>query len=73
MARLEENSVEQVIVLREITKDEARTEIAELFRSGETLYYSDIADRLRIDIEMVVEICRELLEEGAIQIDDDAQ
>ena len=73
VARLEGDSTEKVLVLREITRDEARAEIAELFRGGETLYYSDISDRLRIDLEMVVEICRELLEEGAIGVDDDAE
>lgn len=73
VARLEANSAEQVIVLREITRDEARTEIADLFRAGETLYYSDISERLRIDLETVVTICRELQEEGAIRVDDDAQ
>ena len=73
VARLEANSAEQVIVLREITRDEARAEIAELFRGGETLYYSDIAERLRIDLETVVAICRELQEEGVVRVDDDAQ
>ncbi len=70
VARLEEHSVEQVIVLREVTTEEARAEIIELFATGETLYYSDISDRLRIDLEMVVNICRELQEEGSIGVDD---
>ena len=72
MARLEENSLETVIVLREITKEEAKAEIIDLFANEETLYYSDISERLRIDLEMVVEICRELKAEGAIRVDDDA-
>ena len=63
---------EQVIELREVTKEEAKVEIVELFDSGETLYYSDISDRLRIDLELVVEICRELQAEGEIAVDDDA-
>jgi hypothetical protein len=72
VGRLEENSVEQVIVLREITREEAKTEIIDIFASGETLYYSDISERLRIDLEVVVEICRELQAEGVIRVDDDA-
>ncbi len=72
VARLEENSVEKVIILREITKEEAKAEIIDLFATGEILYYSDISERLRIDLEMVVEICRELKAEGAIRVDDDA-
>lgn len=64
--------MEQVIVLREITREEAKTEIIDIFASGETLYYSDISERLRIDLEVVVEICRELQAEGVIRVDDDA-
>jgi len=48
------------IELRRLTKDQARAEIIDLFQSGETLYYSDIVQRLGIDIEDVIEICREL-------------
>ena len=72
VARLEESSVENVIVLREITREEAKAEIIDLFAAGETLYYSDISERLCIDLEMVVEICRELKAEGEIRVDDDA-
>ena len=72
VARLEASSVEKVIVIREITEEEARAEIVDLFAGGETLYYSDISERLGIDLEMVVEICRELMAEGAIRVDDDA-
>ena len=69
---LEEASIEDVIVLRTITREDAETEILALFTAGETLYYSDIAERLRIDLPMVVEICQELRERGEIGIDDDA-
>ena len=72
VARLEEDSAEKVIVLREITAEEARAEVIELFATGETLYYSDISERLRIDFDMVVDICRELQQEGAIGVDDHA-
>ena len=64
--------MEKVIVLREITKEEAKREITDLFATEETLYYSDISERLRIDLEMVVEICRELQAAGAIRVDDDS-
>ncbi|WP_420433435.1 hypothetical protein [Candidatus Poriferisocius sp.] len=73
VARLEEHSAEEkVIELREVTKDEARAEILDLFATGETLYYSDISERLRIDFDMVVDICRELQQEGAIGVNDHA-
>ena len=47
VTRIEEHSEEMVIVLREITTNEVRAEVIDLRTSGETLYYSDIADRLR--------------------------
>ena len=73
VARLEEHSAEvRVIELREVTMDEARAEIVDLFATGETLYYSDIADRLRLDLEMVVEICNKLQEEDVIYLADHA-
>lgn len=72
VARLEEDSEMKVIELREVTKDEARAEIIDLFATGETLYYSDISERLRIDLEMVVEICHKLLEEDVIYVADHA-
>lgn len=72
VTRLEEHSEQNVIVLREITAEDARTEIVDLFATGETLYYSDISERLRIDFDMVVDICRELQQEGAIGVDDHA-
>ena len=72
VARLEEHSEEKVIELREVTMDEARAEIVDLFATGETLYYSDIADRLQLDLEMVMEICNKLQEEDVIFVADHA-
>lgn len=61
---------ERVITLREISKEKAKEEIRNLFSTGRTLYYSDIAEELRLDLEMVVEICNELQESGGISIDE---
>jgi len=60
---------EKVIVLRDITRKEAKKEIKTLFSSGRTVYYSDIVQELGIDLETVVEICNELEEEKEIGID----
>jgi len=60
---------ERVIILQEISKEAAKEEIRNLFSTGRTLYYSDIAEKLRLDLEMVVEICNELQESGEISID----
>ena len=60
---------QEVIVLRTVERDQAKREIGELFQTGETLYYSDIATRLRIELPVVVELCQELQDEGEIEID----
>jgi hypothetical protein len=57
---------EETIILREISREEAKDEILQLFLKGETLYFSDIAKQLRLDLELVVDICRELIMEGDI-------
>ncbi len=69
---LRSSVVEEVILLRSITKEQAKEEIKNLFESGETLYYSDIARRLKIDLPLVAEICQELQEEGEIKVDANA-
>ena len=61
--------VEAVVVLREISKENAKTEIVRLFKEGKVLYYSDIARKLCLDLEMVVNICEELQKQGEIAID----
>jgi hypothetical protein len=58
----------KTIILREITREDAKVEIEELFKRGNILYYSDIAEKLRIDLELVVEICEELVKEGKVRI-----
>lgn len=63
---------EDIIILRDISKEQARSEIRNLFQSGRTLYYSDIADELCLDLELVVNVCNELLESKEIHIDDRA-
>ncbi len=60
---------EKVIILREISKEEAKNEIKRLFSGGKTLYYSDIAQQLGLDLELVVDICDELQKQGEITID----
>jgi len=73
LAELENRSVgEEVMVVRDITKEEAKEEIRQLLNGGDTLYFSDIADKLRLDLEMVVDICRELQGDKEIGIDEEA-
>lgn len=60
---------EKVIILREINREEARQEILELFSIERTLYYSDIAEKLQLDLKLVVEICHELEDAGKLMVD----
>jgi len=62
---------ERVLILREISREEAREEIRNLFSTGRTLYYSDIAEQLRLDLKLVVDICSELQSKGEIEVVDD--
>jgi len=59
---------ESVIVLKELTREEAKEEIEKLFKSEQTLYYSDIVKELGIDLETVVDICNELMESGSVKV-----
>lgn len=65
---VEDGARGQTITLRDISRKQARKEILDLFKSGETLYYSDIAERLRLDLKMVVDICNELEKQGQIGV-----
>ncbi|HEY6392622.1 MAG TPA: hypothetical protein VIX89_15175, partial [Bryobacteraceae bacterium] len=58
---------DRTVVLRTLSKEEAREEILNLFKSSTgPLYYSDIAQRLGLDLEQVLEITNELEREGII-------
>ncbi len=63
---------EKIIVLREISRKDAEKEICNLFSRGETLYYSDIAEKLSLDLPTVVSICNDLQQRGEIKVNDDA-
>lgn len=57
-----------MIILRELTREDAKKEIESLFNQGKVLYYSDLARDLRLDLEFVVDICNELISEGKIEV-----
>jgi DNA invertase Pin-like site-specific DNA recombinase len=65
---MELENKEKVVVLREMTREEAKQAIRQLFSSGRTLYYSDIVQELGIELETVVEICNELEQEKEIAV-----
>jgi uncharacterized coiled-coil DUF342 family protein len=57
---------------REISREDAEKEIMNLFSEGETLYYSDIAEKLDLELPAVVDICGDLLKRGEIKVNDDS-
>ncbi len=62
---------DNVIVLRDITKEQARKEILEAFKVREPLDYVDLADTLTLDLSLILEVCDDLMEEGVIVFNDD--
>jgi hypothetical protein len=56
----------RTVILRTIPEDEARHEIAALFEEGKELFYSDVAERLGLDLALVVRLCEQLAAEGRI-------
>ncbi len=64
---IKEGTTEEVIMLRSISREQAKEEIMELFdKSSDKLYYSDIVEALKLDLEEVVEIVEELKAEGEV-------
>lgn len=57
------------IIYRAVSKEAAQGEILALLAEEPDLCYDDISDRLRIEMEMVVDICIELEDEGIIKVD----
>jgi len=60
----------KTLVLRTVTKDQAKQEILALFKKKkkQPLFYSDIAETLKLDLELVVELCHELERLGQIGV-----
>lgn len=57
----------KIIKLREMPRQEAKREIWDYLQKKEVVYTSDIADDLRLDYGLVVDIIRELWEEKKIE------
>ena len=51
----------------EVTREEAKEMVAALFHEKGQLGYSDIMSTLRLDLELIVEICAELETDGKIE------
>ncbi len=60
------------VAIRAISRGQARREVLALFEAGGTVYYSDIVQRLGIDIDDVIAVCEALELEGKIETLGDA-
>lgn len=74
VAKIEEAQPEEkIIVLREMPREEAKQAIMEMFSEDRVLYFSDIAEELRLELPLVVELCQELMQEGKIEVSGESQ
>ena len=59
---------ESVIVLRDISKEQAKREVQKLLTSSpKPLDHGEIADKLRLNLKLVAQVSRELIKEGVIE------
>ena len=58
----------EIVELKDISYDQAKEEIAEYFyiNDGNEIGYEELIEKLRIDPQLVVRACTELLSEGKI-------
>ena len=63
------NDRPHTVVLRAIPRKQAKDEILKLFKdSSKPLFYSDVAEQLNLDLELVVELCSELEKQNQIGV-----
>jgi len=62
---------DEIIVLREVSHNEARREILDALEAGEPLDQADLAEGLSLELSLVVDVCNELVAEGVVNFYDD--
>ena len=55
-----------VIILREIGKEQAKAEIIQALEAGEPLDQADLSENLGVDLSLVFEACNDLITEGIV-------
>ena len=67
-APIDQTFQDSVIVLRDVSKKQAKQEIKALLLSSPTpLDYGQILEKLGLDLGLIVQVCEELIEEGIIE------
>lgn len=64
---LDEVGEMKVIKLRKVPRKKAKKEVLDYIKKKEIAYASDVADELRLDYRLVVDIIRELWEEKKVE------
>ncbi len=60
---------QEVIIIEEIPRDEAKRRIEDYFAGNDgDIFYDELIDELHIGLELVVELCEELKNEGKIEV-----
>ena len=54
----------KVIDIRDTSKEKAKKEIIEYLKENRKAYPSDVADALQLDFDLVLEIIKELVQQG---------
>lgn len=57
----------EIIELQDISRDEAKKQIISYLKEHKTVYISQLAEQLRLDIELIIDITNELEQEGKIR------
>ncbi|MCR4335325.1 MAG: ribbon-helix-helix domain-containing protein [archaeon] len=58
----------EVIYLRDVDYGTAKKEILEYYKKNNEAYYEEIANELRLDLEMTVKIVDELIKEKKVEV-----
>ncbi|MCH8291215.1 hypothetical protein IH992_08970 [Candidatus Poribacteria bacterium] len=62
---------ESFIIIRDVPREQAKNEIKQLLLSSPIpLDYGEILEKLGLDLELIVEVCDELIEEGIIEFNE---
>ncbi len=57
----------EIIDIRDVSKENAKKEIIDYLKRNRKAYPSDVADALRLDFDLVLEITKELAKEGRVK------
>ena len=57
----------KVIYIRDVSREKAKKEIIGYVKNNKKAYTSNIADALRLDFDLVLEIIKELMKEGRVK------